>query len=142
LYISELLQSDPHEDRAPIECLQIDKLIEWCRGKLPDRAVSVARIVPLFPKGSESTWHPLAEAIIDTFGDSDEVLRALSQNMYTFSWAGSLVPYWTRARTMAARLECHPIQKVRRWAATLADSLTRNIEEARKQDEETSAGII
>jgi len=53
-------------------------------------------IVPLLSKKDDGTvsWTPLVQTLVDEFGDRPETLDALSSNMGTFGWTGSMVPYY------------------------------------------------
>jgi len=41
-------------------------------------------------------FHPLVRSLIDEFGNDEKILSAISVNIGTYSWTGSLVPFYQR----------------------------------------------
>jgi hypothetical protein len=50
----------------------------------------------------------------DEFGDRDDVLKHIEQNIYSFGWAGSLTTYFALYQALLKSLENHPRQPRRR----------------------------
>src|SRR5262249_26876185 len=84
---------------GPIFKLGDDFLLDWCRRKPNAAPAFVAKTMPLLVidrNSGNSSWTPLAAAIFEEFGDREDVLSAISANMGTFGWVGSVVPYYER----------------------------------------------
>jgi hypothetical protein len=74
--------------------------------------------------------------LIDNFGNNKEVLSALTSNLGTFGWTGSLVPYYQRELSMFKLLKNHKIEEVRKWVNRNIDYLTKMIDREKCRDEE------
>ena len=71
-------------------------LLSWCEQNRPEGPRLVASMLPLIEKRGDNdyTWHPFARAFLEAFGDDEEFLRNISSNLNSFSWTGSIVPYY------------------------------------------------
>ncbi|MEN6490292.1 MAG: hypothetical protein ABFD66_15670, partial [Smithella sp.] len=79
--------------------------------------------------------------LIDNFGNDKKVLSALTSNISTFGWTGSLVPYYQRELSIFEALKNHKKTEVREWANSHIDYLTKMIEREKCRDEEHDWGI-
>jgi hypothetical protein len=91
-------------------------LIEWCKNNPELAVLRIARIMPVTPANDPVTWHPLATALIDNFGNSDKLLLEIDSNIGSFGSVGSRAPYLRNQQSLVAKLESHPISKVAKWA--------------------------
>ena len=120
-----------------------DVLFAWCHAN-PDRAPAfLAGVVPILttrqPQPSANTLHPLTQRLIDEFGDREDVLKRLVQNMYTFGWTGSRSTYFALYEVPPRALETHRIGAVRRWAKKMLNHLEEEINSAKTEDAEQRA---
>lgn len=95
-----------------------DFIFDWIKSHGNRAAIIVARITPIFSEDekNEINWHPVAKWLIDHFGSDEKVLSALSINMGTGSWSGSLVPYLISLEKLYSVLQDHCFESVRNWA--------------------------
>ncbi|MES2063549.1 MAG: hypothetical protein V4456_16600 [Bacteroidota bacterium] len=94
----------------------IDTLIEWCKESPPLGTLRIARMMPVTPIGDVRSWHPLAMAMINNFGDSAHLLDEISANINSFGSVGSRVPYLKDQQELVKKLLSHPIERVKKWA--------------------------
>lgn len=118
-------------------------LFAWCHAH-PDRAPAfVARVVPVLTTvdvdGSDPSLHPVMSRLLDEFGDCDDVLSAVDDNIHTFSWEGSLVTYYRQYEEPLRELCRHRRPKVSRWSRSMLRRLDTLLTEARNEDEERQA---
>ena len=45
-------------------------------------------------KAPNKEFHPIIRRLLDEFGDREDVLKHIEQNMHSFGWAGSLTTYF------------------------------------------------
>lgn len=120
-----------------------DFLLKWCE-KHPNKAPSIlaSSIILLKEVDAVWDWTPLARAIIDRYGNQHDVLSSLDMNIGSYSWVGSLVPYYQRQVRPFENLRHHSFPQVRSWA----EEHLRYIEEQTKRestrDEERNSGIF
>ena len=133
------------EEKEPaILKLPEDRMFAWCHAQ-PDTAPAfVAVLVPILTTTATAETrkrelHPVTRLLLREFGDRDQVLRGLSQNIHTFSWSGSRAAYYALYADPFAELLRHPIPKARRWAKQALRRLSTDIEDARNEDEEQEA---
>jgi hypothetical protein len=99
--------------------------------------------MPLFQfTGDTWTWQPLARAIIDRYGNQKEVLSELNVNLGTYSWTGSLVPYYERQIPAIEELRHHRLSEVRRWAGEYLHYIQTQIKQETTSDDERNFGIF
>lgn len=129
------------------ESQAIDKLDprflrQWCNDD-PDVAPTlVAQVVRVIENKESDNWHlsPTAMMLIDEYADVDGVLSALSASLHTFSWSGSLVPFYDRLIGVAVPLLSHDRDVVRTWAKQLIDGASASRAQEALRDEEQQAG--
>ena len=132
------------QEKSPtILSLPEDALFAWCRAHPGSAPAFVARVVPILTTyrndASERSLHPVMRRLIDEFGDRDNVLQAVSLNMGSFGWSGSVTNYFALYQEPLRTLYDHPKWQVRRWAKTMLRHLDTRIENARNEDEERDA---
>jgi hypothetical protein len=87
----------------------------------------------------ERNLHPIAKRLLDEFGEREDVLRKFTQNMHSFGWSGSRTTYYALYDAPLRSLQAHPVAAVRRWAAKMHAAFSREIEEAKTEEDEREA---
>jgi len=120
-----------------------DLLKEWCL-QFPETAPEfVARTIEiLLEEEDRYKISPKAQFLLDNFGNNERVLSALSSNLSSFGWSGSLVPYLQKEIDALKLLEDHENQNVRDWVRRRRDYLSQMIERESLRDEEHDWGIF
>ncbi|WP_315806360.1 MULTISPECIES: type II TA system antitoxin MqsA family protein [unclassified Bradyrhizobium] len=119
-----------------------DILFAWAHAN-PDTAPAfLARVLPVLTtraKGADRTFHPLVKRLLDEFGEREDVLRYLVQNMHSFGWTGSLTTYFALYEEPLQSLFEHPLGAVRRWAQVTHAHMRKQVEAAKSDDDEQDA---
>ena len=121
-----------------------ETLFAWCHAHpeaAPARLAVLAPILMSNEPNPEQKLHPVMRRLLKEFGDRDDVLQGLSQNIITFSWIGSLTTYFARYKAPVEELLDHPVAKVRRWARHELRWLDEEIQQARNKDKEFEAQL-
>ena len=130
-------------DRAsPIDKLDRQVLREWCLSEPVVAPPLVARLIGAIEKDKDDVWRlsGSAQMLVDDFGDSAGVLDALGASLHTFSWAGSLVPFYERLMAVVAPLLTHQREAVRVWARRMVDGAKESRDKEAQRDEEQKLG--
>ena len=77
--------------------------------------------------------------LLDEFGDREDVLKAIDNNINSFGWAGSRTTYYAQYEEPLSELSQHQQPKVRNWARSMLHRLRVASENARHEDEEEEA---
>lgn len=117
-----------------------ESLASWC-GEFPDKAPAVvAGMVQVIDRSDQEAPKLTARArwLVDNYGQQDSVLSALTANLHSFSWTGSLVPYYEIIVSAMRPLESHKYAAVRKWAKAMVKDAEQNIvhETHRQQEHE------
>ena len=119
-----------------------DVLHRWCRDEPETAPLFVASATDVFIQDKHTyAISPRARFLIDEFGQNDKVLGALSANMGSFGWSGSVVPIYEKHVTALEPLIEHKLPSVREWANRRLLYLKRQIERERELDAEGEWGI-
>lgn len=120
-----------------------DELLkEWCLQNPETAPEFIARTTDiLLDVDDKYQISPRAQFLIDNFGDNEQVLSALSANLSSFGWSGSLVPYLEKEIVALEALKDHENNNVRIWVNRRIDYLTKMIERETLRDEEHDWGI-
>ena len=129
--------------KPPILKLPEDTLFAWCHAH-PDCAPAfVATTIPVLTTydvdSPEILLHPAMARLLREFGDRENVLQALGDNMNHFGWKGSETIYYQLHQGPLETLRNHPRPKVRQWARTTLRQLGTTIENVRAEEEERRA---
>lgn len=120
-----------------------DILFAWCHANPEVGPAFLAEVLPVLtsqrPQNGGNVLHPFVKRLLDEFGDREDVLRKLVQNMHTFGWMGSRTTYYALYEAPLRSLENHPIGAVRRWSKTMLADMISAISAARTEDEEQQA---
>jgi len=137
-----------HEDsfnkggKSVLSDLDDSILFQWCRSEPDFAPVFVARSVEVVVENDgRCIISPRAQFLLDEFGDSEVVLSALSSNMGSFGWTGSVVPHYKKEVTALTPLKSHQKTTVREWADRRISYLEQRIKSESQRDEEESWGI-
>ncbi len=131
------------ESKNPISIIPISTLMSWCE-RYTGGAAFLLGIAGILAEGTDGvrSWSPLVDALLQRFGDDERVLGELAANMHTFSWSGSLIPYWEQYLAPLDTLKKkHQNRNVRRWAARMTTSLDKQIASEKKREAERDFGI-
>lgn len=91
-----------------------DEFLLWCE-KNP--AMAPQRLVDLMPVTTDNkVFTPLLLTILDKYGNQEDVLMALEDNLGTFAVTGSAIPLFENQIGMLSTLTKHSNSKVREWA--------------------------
>lgn len=116
---------------------RFEKLIAWCKEHPEEGPKRMAHMMPIEAGSSENIeWHPFAKMIIDNFGANKEVISNLSANIGTYGSVGSSVPYLQSVFWLMQLLKDHPIDLVRQWSVSEANSLRKQIKHEELDNEE------
>src|SRR5262249_17353789 len=120
-----------------------DMMFAWCHAHPDHGPTFVARNVPVLTTrnldAADRRLHPIVIRLLDEFGDRDDVRRALSDNMRTFGWSGSMTTYYALYEDPLREIENHPSSDVRRWSKAMRAQFKKDISAARDEDEEQAA---
>ena len=117
-------------------------LNQWCLQN-PDKAPEfVAQTTDVLLESDDKYQiSPRTQFLIDNFGDNDKVLSALSANLSSFGWCGSMVPYLKKEIAAIEGLKDHKDNNVRNWINRRLDYLYTMVEKETRRDEEHDWGI-
>ena len=109
------------DKRSPILSVPENILFGWCYSCPEIGPAFLARAVPVLEsdeQGDNSLMrlHPIISRILDEFGNRDDVLNALEESIYTFTWSGPVEIYFARYKKPVLNLREHDKEPVRRWA--------------------------
>ena len=131
------------EKRPPILSLPEDTLFAWCHAYTDAAPAFAAAVVPVLSSHkvelSDAEFHPLMTRLLNEFGDRVDVRRAISRNLGTFGWSGSVSTYFALHQAPLRNLKKHPKYEVRHWAKVTLRELDERIESARIEEEEDEA---
>ncbi|MCP1623316.1 alpha/beta hydrolase [Pseudomonas nitroreducens] len=121
--------------------LPVELTIGWCSNH-PDLAPAfTGSCIEIFINSDEKiAISKLAIELIKNFGDIPEVTRAISANMFSRGWSGSLVPYLKEEKRAFEELIEHPNAKVRAWAKECISNIEQRISQESTRDSEWEIG--
>ena len=132
------------ENRVSLYTSVPEELItEWCEKATEVGPVFIASTTQPYQRNEgQVSLSPMAEYLIDNFGDSDSVVGALESNMIALVWAGS------HAATLGQEIEIleplveHRQANVRTWAENRISNLKEQVAASEQLEEEESVGIF
>ena len=113
------------------------ELLEWC-AKYPN--VAPERLMLIAPLYEEDHFSDIVLSLLDLYGEQESVLTALSCNMGSFSFVGSVVPLYEKQYHCIEQIANHQHEVVRQWAVKMIKSLTQQIVDEKNRDEEGFLG--
>ena len=118
-------------------------LFAWCHAQAEVGPAFVAGVASVLASNDANApnqeLHPIIRRLLDEFGDRDDVLKHIEQNMHSFGWMGSLTTYFALYQGPLTSLQNHPKGSVRRWAKKMLASIEHQISVARDDDDEQRA---
>ncbi|TXI75328.1 MAG: hypothetical protein E6Q43_03645 [Dokdonella sp.] len=117
-------------------------LREWCNEDPSVAPALIARIIRVMDRDEAGEWHLSISArmLIDHYADADGVLDAIGASLHTFSWSGSLVPFYDRLIRVITPLLGHDCDAVRTWAQRVIDGAVKSRSQESLRDEEQQVG--
>lgn len=121
-----------------------DLLIKWCKETQPNGARIIASFFPVVEVDESGSfkWNKIMRLLIDNFGNDESFLKAISGNLNSFIWSGSLIPYYNNQISLMNELSDHPFINTRKWAKDNIHWLKKTIEDIKKHEEEHILGIF
>ena len=117
-------------------------VIEWCMSEPIKAPEFVAMATEVFSvEDDRATLSDRARFLLDEFGNDKNVISALSANMGSFGWSGSLVPRYEMEINVLEPLLGHKHNLVREWADDKIKYLRKAIESEATRDQEREWGI-
>ncbi len=131
-----------HDRSAPIDKLDLKLLRESCSYDPINVPPVIARIVRIIDEDENGEWRlsEVAMMLVDEFSFSEGVLDAIDESLHTFSWSGSLVPYFDRLVVVMSPLLNHGREDVQQWAQRVIEGATESKRWASQRDDERNVG--
>ena len=112
-------------------------LREWCESDPENVPEFVARSTDVFVEINDRIEiSKNTKYLLDEFGNNMSMLNALSANMYSFGWSGSVVPIYTKMLAAVKPLLQHQCLNVQKWAEDNVEGLEERIDAAIQRDQE------
>ncbi|WP_062353811.1 hypothetical protein [Bacillus kwashiorkori] len=130
------------EETWLLEKIPKEILEKWC--KVHENGPEIlSAIVPVMADRDEQrvNIHPLSKYLVFEHGYSDRVLSNISRRLGTFSWSGSLIPFYTEQLSIFKSFKNHKLENVRVWAHAHIEGLTKQIDLERQREEENVLGL-
>ncbi len=123
--------------------LDSEFLLNWCAADPSRHPVLLAKMVNMTDRseGKSKALTPMTRHLIDRYGSSEDVLDALGVNLGTYSWTGSLVPYYEEQIALLSPLLDHEFSQVRDWASRRISYATEQAQRERDRDAEREIGL-
>ena len=110
-----------------------DALLAWC-AKYP--LVAPERLMLMVPLYGENGFSDIVLKLVDLYGEQEGVLTALSCNMGSFSFVGSIVPLYEMQIKCIEGLSNNHSEKVRIWSVKMLTDLKKQINIEKNRDAE------
>jgi transcriptional regulator with XRE-family HTH domain len=118
-------------------------LFAWCGANLDTAPAFLASVLPVISSRDSSVnrkeFHPWMKRLIDQYGNRTDVQNAISSNMHTYGWTGSLTTYYALYQEPFEGLKDSPDPEVRKWAKRTLVNLQNSIDRESTRDDEESA---
>jgi hypothetical protein len=140
-----LLKESNGLDKTIYHVLKLKKeyLLQWCQENTSFAPKFLAQIIPIIQVDKDKgTLHELSLMLINEYGNDQEVLQALEQNIGTFSWIGSLVKIYKIQEEGLESIENHSNANVRLWASNLLNYIRNRNKQETIRDEELEIGLL
>ena len=124
--------------------LNDQQLKKWCE-KAPDKIpVFLARNRNLFSYDKEKarwSWSPFALFLFDKYGDRQDVTEAISINLHSFSWTGSVLQYFEGIKKALEELQNHKHKNVSEFCEKEINYLEKRIKHEKQKQKEREFGV-
>ncbi len=137
-HIKEWLRGSEHSPAGVSGALAFfppEKVWGWVDADVKKRAWYIAYFVPkiLFKEGGKVCW---AREILARYGDRGDVRKEMGANFYTEGWSGpASLHYQQKKEQLLAFKEGEDNENVKRWLDEMIDSLDKQIEHEKIQEE-------
>lgn len=137
-HIKEWLRGSEHSPAGVSGALAFfppEKVWEWVDTNIDKRAWYIAYFVPktLFRQEGKICW---AREVLARYGDREDVCKEMGSNFYTEGWSGpASLHYQQKKEQLIAFKEGEDNEKVKRWIDEMVDSLDKQIEHEKIQEE-------
>lgn len=120
-----------------LESIPLSLISKWCEEN-PEKApyFLAEAILPLIYIDNYFVWSPLANYLLDNYGNDKKVLNGLINKMHNYSWHGSLIPFYEMWLSGFSILLGHKNPTVKMWAEENIEYLKRMIQETKSDEEE------
>jgi hypothetical protein len=120
-----------------LDNIPLSFISNWCKEN-PEKApyFLAEAIHPLVITGEQIKWSQLAEFLLDTYGNDENVLNGLINKMHNFSWEGSTIPHYEMWVKGFTSLLSHNNPNVKKWAEKNIDYAERTIQETKSREDE------
>ncbi len=140
-----LARENSFEDKQEsiLSILPLELVIEWCKNNLEIAPIFVARTVNVFEYKGEMAKRPTALfiALLENFGELKGFGSALSSNLVSRAWSGSLVPHLESEKTALKPLLNKSNNNVRSWVRNYISYLEKSIESESIRNDEHDFGV-
>ncbi len=113
----------------------LEKIWEWVDANIDKRAWYIASFVPkrLFKQKGETCW---AREVLARYGDREDVRKEMGANFYTEGWSGpASLHYQQKKEQLLAFKKGEDNENVKRWLDEMIESLDKQIEHEKIQEE-------
>ena len=130
--------------RLALEVLPLDTLVDFARAYPDDvpwflayrgQMVVAKRNAPL-------VISDLMKALLQNFGDRDDVLRNLDANFHSFMTVGPMADYYDERLELVEDIPAFGNPKIAAWKEDLRCGLSRERDRAKATDDEFESGIF
>jgi len=124
-------------DASILESIPLPIISKWCE-KYPNVApyFLAEAILPLIEKDNNKIWSPLAEFLLNRYGDDEKVLSKLTHKLHQFSWAGSEIPFYQSWLSGFETLKEHQNPTVKKWAGKNIQYIQKTTTELKNEEAE------
>ncbi|HDR8070479.1 TPA: hypothetical protein QCY71_003452 [Bacillus cereus] len=127
------------DEPTPIRNIPEQALIEWCSANEIAPEI-LAEIYPItsIKNGEDGLKiiNTLIDYLLENYNDNERVLLNIDSQLVTFSWIGSVVPYYEKIIHVYKPYLKHNNINLRKWSQRNINRLERNIQKEKIRDEE------
>ncbi len=91
--------------------------------------------------GKHKEFTPFVKGVLEKFANDKEILRAISSNLNSFSWSGSVVPYYENLIELMEPFTKSDTPSLNQWAKQEIEYYKKRIESEKIRDEEQEWGV-
>lgn len=114
-------------------------LLDWCAVNPEQRYPLVASLVTFFStakEGEQIKWRPVVYAILEQAPNVEDILKHLGDVIRPMAWSGSRAELLRKRSVLLQEFYTHPNERVRNWAKSQYANLQKEVEYARKSEQE------
>jgi hypothetical protein len=120
-----------------LEGIPLSLISKWCEENREKAPYFLAEaILPLIDVDKKIVWCPLAEYLLNNYGDDEEVLSGLTHKMHEYSWMGSQIPFYETWLSGFNSLLSYKNSNVKQWAEKNIEYVKRMIQETKTEEDE------